>query len=300
MKRHMRAISVLFLVVVCMFSAAGAVTAYRVRIGIDFQGNLLFSTYGVDFFLNDLKMETLKHGEDYSGRFYAEAGTITLHFYEHGKNSPHGSVNVKIEGNTAIRCTISCHSDSITVSNVSVVNEDASSGATATPKPSPVPTQEAKATPAPARTTATPTPTAAFPKETAKKAVMTAICNNMSLDVFTEDGNDLDPKKFHNYSYCARLITVKDEGDWTVLDGGEGWHVERFLVINKTYGGYFRYSFDIRFDGKDYRCENGFMDSSSRLSWLESKSDPSKYSENDLSNLEYYAYCIVSPAQIDK
>ena len=130
------------------------------------------------------------------------------------------------------------------------------------------------------------------------KVVLTVICNDMSTDVFTSDGNYYDRNKFHDYSYYPNLFTVLEEGEWTTTDGGITWHVSQLLIQDIRFGGYSRYSFDVRFDGDNYLCENGFKDGSNRLNWLRAKSDPSKYSEDDLSNIEINTFCIVSPKQI--
>ena len=133
-----------------------------------------------------------------------------------------------------------------------------------------------------------------IPLETAKKVVLTGIGNYSAENVYTSDGMYYDKNKFHSYGYLGQNFSVVSEGDWTTVDDGNTWHVEGLLLQHKTYKGYFMYKFDIRFDGKNYYMENGWLESAGKLEWLQSK-DPSKWGESDLSNLEFYTCFIVSP-----
>ncbi len=327
MRRHWFAALLLTVAILGICTVAYASTAYCVRINIRFSGNLIFSKYDVDFYLNDLKMENLPHGKNYTGRFYAERGFITLHFYEHGSKTVHGSLNVEIKGDTIISLSISCHEGRIDVYNVSVSTEetqhDGTTGpaeatkqpvtVTAAPSPSPIqsaavtatpterptvrPTSKPISTSASVQSTATRTPEPPLSKATAMKVVTTAIGNYMSLDVFTDDGNNYDANKFHSYSECEKMFTVYSEGEWSITSDGKGWRVEGLIIKDKDNRGFSRYCFDVRFDGENYVCENGSAEGARKLEWLMSK-DPSKYSYDDLSNIEWNAFCIVSPAQI--
>ncbi len=103
---------------VCPLSLASS--AFTLKIDIDFIGNMLFSTYDVDLYLNDTELATLSHGVDYSGSFYAEEGSNTIFFYKHGDKKVKGSIELGLLGNTEVSCTISCSSDKISVSDVSI------------------------------------------------------------------------------------------------------------------------------------------------------------------------------------
>ena len=107
-----------------------------------------------------------------------------------------------------------------------------------------------------------------------------------------------DKKKFHSYGYLAYNFSVVDEGTWTTEDGGNTWHVEDLLLQHRIYNGYFMYDFDIRFDGKNYYMENGWLENAGQLKWLRSK-DPSKWGESDLSNLEFYTCFVIPPTLLD-
>ena len=133
--------------------------------------------------------------------------------------------------------------------------------------------------------------------ETAKKVVLTAIGNDMSIDIFAADGNSYDKRKFHGYSYFYSVASIIDEGTWSTDDDGNTWHVENLIVQNKEYGSYFQYKFDVRFDGKKYYAENGWEVIVLDLKYLD-KTNPSRYGENDLSYLDYYSYLIMTPEMI--
>ena len=135
-------------------------------------------------------------------------------------------------------------------------------------------------------------------KDTAQKVVYTGIGNYSAEDVYTSDGMYYDKKKFHPYGYLAYNFSVVDEGTWTTKDGGNTWHVEDLLLQHRIYNGYFMYDFDVRFDGKNYYMENGWLENAGQLKWLRSK-DPSKWGESDLSNLEFYTCFVISPALLE-
>ena len=132
---------ILVLTMLCSLSFASEV--YKISIDIDFLGNLIFSKYDVDMCFNDLELERLLHGKDYSGSFYAEAGPATIYFYNHDSKSVSGSIKLDIKGNTTISCQISCYNNRIEVDNLKIDMEE--------PEEIPSPTLEpiVSATPAP-------------------------------------------------------------------------------------------------------------------------------------------------------
>lgn len=124
-----------------------------------------------------------------------------------------------------------------------------------------------------------------------------ATCNDVSDDVFTADGNYYDKKKLHDYTHFDNVLKVIDRGERTTNDGGNSWHIQNFLVQHRIYGGYRQYSFDISFDGKNYVLKNGRVVYAAKKEWL-NKADPSKYGEDDLSNIDFYVFLTVTPKQI--
>ena len=70
------AVVVLGFIALCPFAVAESV--YSVLIKINFEGNLLFSTYNVAMYLNDTELAVLSHGEDFSGSFNMKEGKYTI------------------------------------------------------------------------------------------------------------------------------------------------------------------------------------------------------------------------------
>ncbi len=130
-----------------------------------------------------------------------------------------------------------------------------------------------------------------------EKILMVAACNYVAEDIFTADGSQYDRKKLHDYTYFDSVLEIIDHGTWTSDDGGNTWHVEDFLVQQKPNRGFFQYAFDVRFDGKNYMLENGQVVTADIQGWLD-KSDPSRYGEESLANLDFYVFLTVSPKQI--
>ena len=134
-------------------------------------------------------------------------------------------------------------------------------------------------------------------EETAKLAVLTGIVNDRSADIVKQDGKTYDKTKFHNYSDFDTFLTVVDEGTWTTLDGGNNWHVGNLLVQDKATQEYCRYRFDVRFDGKNYRLENGMVAVSSTREALD-QADSTKYEEKAIASPTVYTYLVISPKQL--
>ena len=527
----------LFLFSTFQLSAAGSV--YKVSVDINFIGNLIFSKYDVDLYLNDLQLERLPHGRDYSGSFYAEEGYNTLLFYKEDNNSVNGRIDFEVTGNTSIKCTISCYSDNVSVSDVKIETETPPA---VEPIPEPKITETPTAEPAPEVTdvpTAEPTPEATeiptavpepeqeaiekintepapviteapvtepnpevsrqvsfaeidltlmsddelasaleaivaeqkariktkimldktsivvpfgktdkisaeitelpegetipkltwessdkkvatcsdgtvkavkdgtaiitcsgtlsngtiitgecavqvivpiatiipkpktinmkggekvtpefsfkpanatitilefessnadvasvnaegmiegtgagnatitakatdgsgktatinvkvvdkrIPVEKAKKAVLVGICNDRSDDILKADGS-YDKSKFHDYNDARYMITIVDNGSWTTPDGGNSWHVSDLIAQVNGWNGFHKYSFDIIFDGKSYKLENGIWVSAAQMKYLNGP-DASKYSDEIPLEPAYFPYLIVSPNQI--
>ena len=134
-------------------------------------------------------------------------------------------------------------------------------------------------------------------EDTIARLLMYAMGNDVAEDIFTSDGNYFDKRKLHDYRYFDAVLEVVSRGKWTTNDGGNNWHVENAIVRHRYYRTYRQYSFDIGFDGKNYVMSNGWVTYASSKSELR-KLDPSKYGENDLSNLDYYIYLVISPKQV--
>ena len=90
-------------------------------------------------------------------------------------------------------------------------------------------------------------------KAYAKRAIVVAMTNGQSTDVFAPDGNTYDTSKFHTYTYTAGLhAVVCEDGEWEQT-GTDAWHIEDMLI---QYMGaedlYAELILDITFDGENY------------------------------------------------
>lgn len=142
MKRFLSAFIAMLLMLLLFCATSFAASVYKVTIDVDFIGNLIFSTYDVDMYLNDLLLEQLPHGKDYEGTFYAEEGTNTIYFYKDGDKSIKGTLKIDLTGDATVKCTIYCHSNEITVRDVSI-NIETPSIQNAVPEISDAPAAEA-------------------------------------------------------------------------------------------------------------------------------------------------------------
>ncbi len=95
-----------------------------------------------------------------------------------------------------------------------------------------------------------------LPQENAQKAIVVAFTNNSATDVFSEDGNEYDPGKFHGYQYSGEFKqTILDEGTWTAKDDTT-WHVENMVLYLKDYDHATRLKCDITFVDGVYILSN--------------------------------------------
>ena len=307
-------------IILCvMCSNVLATTVYKVIFNLSFESNLLFSKYDVDLYLNDLKLEHLSHGQDYSDSFFVEGGTNHIYFYHSGDKKVMGSINFDVTGNTVINCSISCTKDEIRVSHKIQVDEgkyvysskDDNSSSLSVEKTAMESNFELKTersdepvnadnSSADARNSVNPD-VPLLSQETAKKVILAGICNHRSLDVLTDDGDYYDRTKFHDYNKFYDKWVVLDEGEWALIDNNDAWHVSEFLIHDKDLNEhwFYKYTFDVRFDGKNYRLENGWLTGAYSMKYFD-KSNDSRYDESDLSNLEFYTIFIVEPWQIDE
>lgn len=91
-----------------------------------------------------------------------------------------------------------------------------------------------------------------LPKEDAKKAIIVAFTNECASDVFTADGNNYDPSKFHGYNYSGQFKqAVSKDGTWSAVDE-KTWHVDKIYLYVKAYDHATKLSCDITFDGTNY------------------------------------------------
>ncbi|NLI22316.1 MAG: hypothetical protein GX418_12335 [Clostridiales bacterium] len=132
-----------------------------------------------------------------------------------------------------------------------------------------------------------------FTQEIAQRAVIVAMTNCQSIDVFMDDGNHYDPSKFHSYADETECkMGVYEEGIWTAI-GENTWHVENLKLVMIVYDTYLRITCDVTFDGADYILSNGTKIIAS-LKYLNSD-DPSWQDIENIEPNEYHPYLTVSP-----
>ena len=85
--------------------------------------NLMFSTYDVELWVDDLLITTIPHGKTYTGVLSLENGKHKVAFYESGSKTVKGSAAFVVEGDSVFRCDIACKFDRIQISNIESYTE---------------------------------------------------------------------------------------------------------------------------------------------------------------------------------
>jgi len=137
---------------------------------------------------------------------------------------------------------------------------------------------------------------AIFTQEIAQRAIIVAMTNCQSIDVFTDDGNHHDPTKYHSYTdETDSRIDVYEEGIWTGVDD-KTWHVDALKLVMVNYETYIKVTCDITFDGTNYVLSNGTK-IVANLKNLDSD-DPSWQDIEEIKPSESSPYFTVSPELI--
>ncbi len=178
MKTKILAILISLVLLLSMVNVAYSESNIQVTIYIDFVGNLLFSKYDVDLYIDNTFIAEMAHGKDYNGIWNLTPGTHTLHFYKTGDKTVKGACDFTATEDADFSCNISASSGEVNVSKIKLTPQK-----TATPKPTSTPTPKKTATHTPQKTatpppklTSTPTPkTTATPKPTASYTVPPSI-----------------------------------------------------------------------------------------------------------------------------
>ena len=91
------------------------ITEYHTIITIDFEANWVFSKYDVTVTLGDLKLGSLKHGEDAQYELDLPAGTYSLLFTSRKDSDVTGTAELNVNSQTEVTYHISCYSKEIDV-----------------------------------------------------------------------------------------------------------------------------------------------------------------------------------------
>ncbi|WP_462247105.1 YPYG domain-containing protein [Parvimonas micra] len=218
---------------------------HSVEINIKCDGNLFFSKYDVDVYIDDEKVVTIKHGENYVDIVKLTEGKHALIFKKKDDKSVEGKVEFLVKEDTKLNYQIHCNSDKVTIkelagekkeevqeskenedSNESDINEKNNESLEAT-----------------------------FPKENAKRAIVVSLTNAYSSDVFKKDGNTYDLKKFHSYAEVSEFnLKIEKDGEWTAKDD-KTWHIDNIELKSATKI-YIKASLDVIFNGENYIISN--------------------------------------------
>lgn len=255
---------------------------HSVEINVKCDGNLIFSKYDVDVYIDDEKVVTIKHGENYVDIVKLTDGKHTLVFKNKDDKSVEGKVEFLIKEDTKLNYQIHCNNDKVRIKELAdekKKEEVQESKENENNKESDITEKNSESL----ETT--------FPKENARRAVVVAFTNGYSTDVFKKDGNTYDINKFHSYAEKPEYhIKIEKDGNWTAKDE-KTWHIEN-IELKTSYKLYFNTSLDITFDGKNYIISN--------VSGLMGKKTNSDKQKTDISDFASgnCPYCTVSPELI--
>lgn len=255
---------------------------HSVEINVKCDGNLFFSKYDVDVYIDDDKVVTIKHGENYVDIVKLTEGKHALVFKNKDDKSVEGKVEFLIKEDTKLNYQIHCNNDKVRIKDLAdekKKEEVQESKENENNKESDISEKNNESL----ETT--------FPKENARRAVVVAFTNGYSTDVFKKDGNTYDINKFHSYAEKPEYhIKIEKDGNWTAKDE-KTWHIEN-IELKTSYKLYFNTSLDITFDGKNYIISN--------VSGLMGKKTNSDKQKTDISDFASgnCPYCTVSPELI--
>ncbi|WBB31413.1 hypothetical protein [Parvimonas micra] len=255
---------------------------HSVEINVKCDGNLIFSKYDVDVYIDDEKVVTIKHGENYVDIVKLTDGKHTLVFKNKDDKSVEGKVEFLIKEDTKLNYQIHCNNDKVRIKELAdekKKEEVQESKENENNKESDITEKNSESL------------EITFPKENARRAVVVAFTNGYSTDVFKKDGNTYDINKFHSYAEKPEYhIKIEKDGNWTAKDE-KTWHIEN-IELKTSYKLYFNTSLDITFDGKNYIISN--------VSGLMGKKTNSDKQKTDISDFASgnCPYCTVSPELI--
>lgn len=240
-----------------------------VTIHINFIPNLIFSKYDVDLYIDEVKQETLKHGEDADFELKLVSGEHTIMFANHDDSSVSGSTSFNVIDDIETTYKISCHFDGVDVEEENPNTSSESNSSQIEPVSGEVNVN--------------------FPIENAKRAAVVALTNGYATDVFTEDGDYYDPAKLHTYADLSgyHMIVVND-GIWTAKSENM-WHVDGLILEDSAFRNKVNAALDITFDGTNYIALNlkGTFGNNNDLALLEN--EPDEFKNN---------YLVVKPSMI--
>ncbi|WP_029948664.1 hypothetical protein [Parvimonas micra] len=220
---------------------------FKVELSIKCDGNLFFSKYDVNFYIDDEKVSSIKHGENYVDILELTEGKHALVFKNKDDKSVEGKVEFLIKEDTKLSYQIHCSSDKVSIKEIlDEKKEDKSkerNKENEDNKESDISEKNSESL------------EATFPKENAKRVIVVSLTNAYSSDVFKKDGNTYDLKKFHSYSEVSEFnLKIEKDGEWTAKDE-KTWHVDNIELKSATKT-YIKATLDVTFDGNNYIISN--------------------------------------------
>lgn len=94
------------------------VIKYTINVHVDFEANLMFSKYDVNFLVNGEKKGTLTHGSSEDFKIRIRAGENKITFSKIDDSDIKGSINITVNGDVDVTYKISAFKDKITVEDV--------------------------------------------------------------------------------------------------------------------------------------------------------------------------------------
>lgn len=290
---------------------------YSLFIDVDYNENLLFNTYDVNFYLDGELIDRIQHGQKYTHAFEnVSEGAHTIEFASVYSPDVKGQDSFMLTGNKTYACSITSHFDEVEISdavikpfkgtNVSVTDKENDANSSEEPKPD-VPfimvqkgdsgdavkavqerliesgfldgTADGKF--GPATETAVMdfqnskgiaasgivdeethnslfinTSTEGFTDEDALRAAVVSLTNSVAPDVFSGDGNTLDPVKFHSYADKSGFyFNIVSEGNHTQVSEST-WHIDDLKLQVYDQDTVMDASLDITLDGNNYVVSN--------------------------------------------
>ena len=109
-------------ILLCVIFSIGLASAedYTITLNVDFEENMIFSKYDVDVFIDDIKVGTYPHGENFTAVIPANDGNHTIWFYEEDNTSNSGSIDITVNSDAAVKCHIECKRNQVKVTKVEI------------------------------------------------------------------------------------------------------------------------------------------------------------------------------------
>lgn len=136
-----------------------------------------------------------------------------------------------------------------------------------------------------------------FSQENAKRAAVVAMTNGQAIDVFTDDGNEYDPLKFHSFDDMNSFyMDIYSEGDW-VQESDGSWSVSGLILHISGTDTYLKANMTVAYDGNRYTVYN-VKKIMAALEYLDSN-DLSKINEEYLEPSDFNSFLYVQPSLIE-